>query len=103
MKKDLYDTILNIVMTVVIAGVVYELIYLKTHVFEFKFVDFLFVFCLYEFISIKKMLRRIAESALNYATYFKFYFDVKKGQLSVDDLKGYFENLKKEMEKNKNA
>ena len=101
MKKETFDSIMNFVMTAIIAGVVYEIIYLKTHVFEFKFIDFFFVFCLYEFISIKNKLRRLSENILNYATYLKIYLDVKWGGLTLDNVKEYFEKIKADLEKNK--
>ena len=101
MKKETVDSIMNFVMTAILAGVVYEIIYLKTHVFEFKFIDFLFVFCLYEFISIKNKLRRLSENALNYATYLKIYMDVKFGGITIDNVKEYFEKIKDELENNK--
>lgn len=101
MKKDSFDTLLNVVTTALIAGVVYEVIYLKTHTFDFKFIDFFFVFCLYEVISIKRMIRRLAENTLNYATYLKIYMDVKFGGITLDNLKDYFEKIKAELERSK--
>ena len=103
MKKETIDMVFSLIMTFLICGVVYQIIYLKTHVFDFTFIDFFFVLFVYEVISIKRMLKRTAENALNYATYLKIYMDVKFGGITTDNLKEYFENLKKELEKQNNA
>ena len=99
MKKETIDMVFSFIMTFLICGVVYELIYLKTHVFDFKFIDFFFVVFVYEAISIKRMLKRTAENALNYATYLKIYMDVKFGGITNDNVKEYFDKLKEELEK----
>ena len=99
MKKETTDTIFSLIMTFLICGVVYQLIYLKTRVFDFTFVDFFFVVFVYEAISIKRMLKRCAENALNYATYLKIYMDVKFGGITNENVKDYFEKLKEELER----
>ena len=71
MKKETEDTLYSLIMTGLISGVVFQLIYLKTHTFDFTFTKFLFVFMLYEAISIKKTFKRVQQDLLNYSTYLK--------------------------------
>ena len=103
MSKETKDTIFSLFMTFLICGVVYQVIYLKTHAFDFTFVDFFFVLFVYEVLSIKRMIKRCSENALNYATYLKIYMDVKFGGITNENLKEYFDNLKKELERQNNA
>lgn len=99
MKKETEDTIYSLIMTGLISGVVFQLIYLKTHTFDFTFTKFLFVFMLYEAISIKKTFKRVQQDLLNYSTYLKLYLDVKLGTVNADELKEYFQKLVEEAEK----
>lgn len=101
MRKETVDTIFSFVMACIIAGTIYEVKYLFTHTFEFHFIDFFFVLFLYESIRTKKMLFRLNEKIQEYAVYFKIYMDTKLGNVSVDDVRKYFENLKNELEKDK--
>ena len=101
MRKETVDTIFSFVMACIIAGTIYEVKYFFTHTFELHFIDFFFVLFLYESIRIKKMLFRLNEKIQEYAVYFKIYMDTKFGNVGVEDVRKYFENLKNELEKNK--
>lgn len=96
MKKETEDTLYSLILTGLISGVVFELMYLKTHTFDFTFTKFLFVFMLYEAISIKKTFKRVQQDLLNYSTYLKLYLDVKFGTVNSDELKEYFKKLVEE-------
>lgn len=96
MKKETEDTLYSLIMTGLISGVVFQLIYIKTGAFDFTFTKFLFVFMLYEAISIKKTFKRVQQDLLNYSTYLKLYLDVKFGSVNADELKEYFQKLVEE-------
>ena len=99
MKKETEDTLYSLIMTGLISGVVFQFIYLKTHTLDFTFNKFLFVFMLYEAISIKKLFKRVQQDLLNYSTYLKLYLDVKFGSVNADELKDYFQKLVEEVGK----
>lgn len=101
MKRETKDAITVLVLTAIIAGTVYEYMYLKTKTFDFTYVDFFFVLFLHGVLSIKAKLQRIEEKCLEYATFLKIFMEVKFGIVTLDDVKDYFIKLKENMEKNK--
>lgn len=101
MKRETKDAITVLVLTAIIAGTVYEYMYLKTKTFDFTYVDFFFVLFLHGVLSIKVKLQRIEEKCLEYATFLKIFMEVKWGIVTLDDVKDYFIKLKENMEKNK--
>ena len=101
MKKEKFDSIFCLILTLLIAGTVYETKYLLKRTVEFHMIDLLFVIFVYEVITIKRMLFRLNEKMQEYAMYFKIYFDTKHGAVSIEEVRQYFMKLKDEMEKNK--
>lgn len=99
MKKENIDSIYSAFLALIISGVVFELIYLKTGVFTFNFMKLFFIVCLYEAISIKRMFMKVRQDLLNYSTYLKLYLDIKFGEVKNEEITEYFKKLVEEARK----
>ena len=66
MKKEKFDSIFCLILTLLIAGTVYETKYLLKHTVEFHMIDLLFVIFVYEVITIKRMLFRLKDARIRY-------------------------------------